>query len=139
MTYAWPPTVTTLTFIVPRNMPPTSALCLEERTMLCSQTGECLFIFTARGVDSGLTTNGPIRLHIPVGYHGRASSVVPSGTPIRRPCGQRLTGKDQPPIFSKCVKLDYELEMVRRVARKTFTSESANGHVLKGVDRRHRQ
>lgn len=55
------------------------------------------------------------RLHIPVGYHGRASSVVPSGTPIQRPCGQRLTGKDQPPVFSKCLKLDYELEMVRLV------------------------
>ncbi|KAH8547869.1 fumarylacetoacetate hydrolase [Umbelopsis sp. PMI_123] len=61
-----------------------------------------------RGKDNALQPNW---LHIPVGYHGRASSIVPSGTPIRRPCGQRLTGKDQPPVFSKCLKLDYELEM----------------------------
>ncbi|CAM0139194.1 hypothetical protein VKS41_002406 [Umbelopsis sp. WA50703] len=61
-----------------------------------------------RGKDNALQPNW---LHIPVGYHGRASSVVPSGTPIRRPCGQRLPGKDQPPVFAKCAKLDYELEM----------------------------
>ncbi|KAG2188254.1 hypothetical protein INT44_001007 [Umbelopsis vinacea] len=64
-----------------------------------------------RGKDNALQPNCRGRLHIPVGYHGRASSVVPSGTPIRRPCGQRLAGRDQPPVFSKCLKLDYELEM----------------------------
>lgn len=42
--------------------------------------------------------------------------MVPSGTPIQRPCGQRLAGKDQPPVFSKCLKLDYELEMVSLVS-----------------------
>jgi hypothetical protein len=83
--------------------------------MLCSQTGAYLFLRAAMN----FVTKSIVRLHIPVGYHGRASSVVPSGTPIRRPCGQRLAGKDQPPIFSKCAKLDYELEMVRQnLARK---------------------
>ncbi|KAH6417354.1 fumarylacetoacetase [Parastagonospora nodorum] len=52
--------------------------------------------------------------HLPVGYHGRASSVVPSGTPIRRPNGQILldpTAEKKIPTFSPCKKLDIELEL----------------------------
>ncbi|BEI80340.1 hypothetical protein CcaverHIS002_0108690 [Cutaneotrichosporon cavernicola] len=50
--------------------------------------------------------------HLPVGYHGRASSVVISGTPFHRPVGQILDKPgDKQPIFSPCRKLDYELEM----------------------------
>jgi len=50
--------------------------------------------------------------HLPVGYHGRASSVVVSGTPIRRPCGQILeTPGSETPVFSPCRRLDYELEL----------------------------
>jgi fumarylacetoacetase len=47
--------------------------------------------------------------HVPIGYHGRASSVVPSGTPLRRPNGQR-PGPDGP-SFGPCERLDYELEL----------------------------
>ncbi|KAK0858764.1 hypothetical protein LTR03_000189 [Friedmanniomyces endolithicus] len=50
--------------------------------------------------------------HLPVGYHGRASSVVVSGTPIRRPNGQILTDPAvKEPILSPCRKLDMELEL----------------------------
>ncbi|KAJ9647831.1 hypothetical protein H2199_001607 [Coniosporium tulheliwenetii] len=52
--------------------------------------------------------------HLPVGYHGRASSVVVSGTPIRRPSGQILenpTAEPKKPVFSACRKLDIELEL----------------------------
>ena len=52
--------------------------------------------------------------HLPVGYHGRASSVVVSGTPIRRPNGQILTNpaaEKKEPMFSPCQKLDIELEL----------------------------
>jgi fumarylacetoacetase len=49
--------------------------------------------------------------HLPVGYHGRASSVVVSGTPITRPCGQTRGDDTQPPTFWPCRLLDYELEM----------------------------
>lgn len=52
--------------------------------------------------------------HLPVGYHGRASSVVVSGTPIRRPNGQILanpTAEKKVPILSPCKKLDIELEL----------------------------
>mgnify|MGYP001272993516 CR=1 FL=1 len=49
---------------------------------------------------------------IPVGYHGRASSIVPSGTPITRPHGQTAPPEDgAPPAFGPCSMLDYELEM----------------------------
>lgn len=55
----------------------------------------------------------PNWLHIPVGYHGRASSVVVSGTPVRRPNGQSVPkGQDAgPPVFGPEKLLDIELEM----------------------------
>ena len=49
--------------------------------------------------------------HLPVGYHGRASSVVVSGTPVRRPNGQTRPKDDEPPVFGPCKLLDFELEM----------------------------
>lgn len=59
-----------------------------------------------RGPERALQPNW---LHLPVGYHGRASSVVVSGTPIRRPRGQVLV--DDAPAFRPSERLDYELEM----------------------------
>lgn len=49
--------------------------------------------------------------HLPVGYHGRASSIVVSGTPIHRPKGQIKPPDAEAPLFSPCRKLDFELEM----------------------------
>ena len=48
--------------------------------------------------------------HLPVAYNGRASSVVVSGTPIRRPRGQLKTPDAEQPIFGPTRKLDFELE-----------------------------
>lgn len=48
--------------------------------------------------------------HIPIGYHGRASSIVASGADIRRPCGQ-TAGEDNQPSFGPSNLLDYELEV----------------------------
>ncbi len=49
--------------------------------------------------------------HLPIGYHGRAGTVVVSGTPIRRPCGQsRQSGADGP-VFGACKRLDFEAEL----------------------------
>ncbi|MBN4071094.1 fumarylacetoacetase [Crocinitomix catalasitica] len=53
----------------------------------------------------------PNWLHIPVGYHGRASSIVCSGTPIRRPNGQQRPNDEEPPVYGPCKLLDFELEM----------------------------
>lgn len=52
----------------------------------------------------------PNWLHMPIGYNGRASSVVVSGTPIRRPMGQLKLPDHENPIFAPCRKLDFELE-----------------------------
>jgi fumarylacetoacetase len=48
---------------------------------------------------------------LPVAYHGRASSIVVSGTPIRRPCGQTKTDQAEQPEFGPTRALDYELEV----------------------------
>ena len=53
----------------------------------------------------------PNWLHIPIAYNGRASTVVVSGTPIRRPLGQIKLPNADAPVFSACRKLDFELEM----------------------------
>jgi len=49
--------------------------------------------------------------HLPVGYQGRAGTVVVSGTPIRRPRGQRRDDQDAPPVFGPSTRLDIELEL----------------------------
>ena len=49
--------------------------------------------------------------NLPVGYHGRASSIVPSGAPIRRPMGQTKADDADLPTFGASRLLDYELEM----------------------------
>lgn len=60
-----------------------------------------------RGKENALMPNW---LHLPVGYHGRASSVVLTGTDIIRPSGQ-IAVKDAPPEFTASRSLDFELEM----------------------------
>jgi fumarylacetoacetase len=62
-----------------------------------------------RGKDNALQPNWT---WLPVGYHGRASSIVPSGTALKRPCGQ-LTGADNAPpaVHGESKTLDYELEL----------------------------
>ncbi len=54
---------------------------------------------------------------VPVGYHGRASSVVPSGTPVRRPAGQTMPAGAEAPRFGPARELDYELELGAWVAQ----------------------
>lgn len=53
----------------------------------------------------------PNWLHLPVGYHGRSSTIVPSGTPIRRPYGQTLPKGSENPVFGPSKLVDFELEM----------------------------
>ena len=61
--------------------------------------------------------------HLPVAYHGRASSVVVSGTEIRRPCGQsRPTGSDEP-VFGPSARLDFEAELGFVVGRGSHLGE----------------
>ncbi len=75
----------------------------------------------------------PNWLHLPVGYHGRSSSIVVSGTPIHRPKGQMLPPEGgETPIFGTSKRLDFELEMAFIVGKETSmgdviaTSEADN-------------
>jgi fumarylacetoacetase len=49
--------------------------------------------------------------HLPIGYHGRAGTVVVSGTDVVRPCGQRKPHPDQPPTYGPSTRLDIEAEV----------------------------
>jgi len=49
--------------------------------------------------------------YVPIGYHGRASTLRPSGTDVRRPKGQTLPAGHTEPSFGPCARLDYELEL----------------------------
>ena len=61
-----------------------------------------------RGKENALMPNW---LHLPVAYHGRSSSVILSGTSIRRPKGQVLLDGQETPVFTASRLLDFELEM----------------------------
>jgi fumarylacetoacetase len=76
--------------------------------------------------------------HVPIGYHGRASSIVPSGTDIRRPRGQLPPPDDRPgdgPAFGPSRMLDYELEVGLFVGQENLLGEPvpigrARDHIL---------
>ena len=74
-----------------------------------------------RGAENALPPNW---LHIPIGYNGRASSVVVSDTPVRRPWGQLKGPNDDKPRFAPCARFDLELEMGAIVGCLLYTSPS---------------
>lgn len=61
-----------------------------------------------RGAENALMPNW---LHLPVGYHGRSSSIVVSGENIRRPMGQMLPAGADAPVYGPSKAMDFELEM----------------------------
>jgi fumarylacetoacetase len=72
---------------------------------------------------------------MPIGYNGRASSVVVSGTPVRRPNGQLKSPTDDRPVFGACRKLDIELETGFIIGRgntlgEPIACEDAESHIF---------
>jgi fumarylacetoacetase len=72
---------------------------------------------------------------LPVGYNGRASSVVVSGTPVRRPNGQIKLPDQERPLYTACRKLDLELEMgfivgVPNALGEPIPCEQAEQHIF---------
>lgn len=85
-----------------------------------------------RGKDNALMPNWK---HIPIGYHGRASSIVISGTEIRRPKGQMLPLDATVPVFGPSKLLDFELEMafvvgVGNELGSSISVEQAEDHIF---------
>lgn len=71
-------------------------------------------IFHATNVGSMFRPDNPLLpnyKYVPIGYHGRASSIVISGTDIKRPKGQNRSDAEKPPVYIPCRNLDYEMEV----------------------------
>lgn len=71
-------------------------------------------IFHATNVGSMFRPDNPLMpnyKYVPIGYHGRASSIVVSGTDIKRPHGQNRSDAEKPPVFIPAKNLDYEMEL----------------------------
>src|SRR5207237_9671846 len=73
-----------------------------------------------RGKDNALQPNW---LHMPIGYNGRASTVVVSGTKVRRPRGQLNAPSAEDPGFGPCKRLDFELEIGVVVGQPSMMGE----------------
>jgi fumarylacetoacetase len=65
----------------------------------------------AQGVSPGDAGLLPNWRHLPIGYHGRAGTVIVSGTPVTRPCGQRRPPGAEAPTFGPSARLDIEAEV----------------------------
>ncbi|MEP2025804.1 MAG: fumarylacetoacetase [Reichenbachiella sp.] len=88
----------------------------------------CMF----RDPDNALMPNWK---HIPVGYHGRSSSVVVSGTDFHRPKGQQKPNANEPPVFGPSKLLDFELEMGFIIGKgtelgDTIDTSNASDHIF---------
>ena len=86
-----------------------------------------------RGKDNALQPNW---LHMPIGYNGRASTVVVSGTPVRRPRGQLKPPTADVPSFGPCKRLDFELEMGVVVGQPSVDGRDADREAGRGDDLR---
>ena len=84
-------------------------------------------IFHATNVGAMFRPDNPLLpnyKYIPIGYHGRASSIVVSGTDVKRPKGQTRPDPEQPPSFIPCKNLDYEMEVGFFVGKGNTLGES---------------
>ncbi len=81
---------------------------------ICDYTDFYCSIYHATNVGKLFRPDNPIMENykwIPIGYHGRASSIVTSGTNFKRPKGQNHSNADAPPVYIPSKALDYEMEV----------------------------
>jgi len=90
----------------------------EAELLLPAQVGDYTDFYAsvdhATNVGSMFRPDNPLLPNykwVPIGYHGRASSIVPSGTPVRRPRGQTKDPNADAPVFGPSRALDYEMEV----------------------------
>lgn len=77
----------------------------------------------------------PNWLHLPVGYHGRSSTIIPSGIPVHRPNGQTLPNGETQPVFGPSRLVDFELEMAfittdANIMGEPISVEEAEEHIF---------
>lgn len=92
----------------------TTDLNVHRPTNIGDYTDFYSSIFHATNVGSMFRPDQPLMpnyKYVPIGYHGRASSIVISGTDIRRPRGQNRSDAEKPPVFIPAKSLDYEMEL----------------------------
>jgi len=93
---------------------PVEACMLHLPTRIGDYTDFYVGIHHANNIGRQFRPDNPLLpnyKHVPIGYHGRASSIRPSGVPVVRPTGQRKPPEADAPIFAPTARLDYELEM----------------------------
>jgi fumarylacetoacetase len=95
-------------------------------------------IFHATNVGAMFRPDNPLLpnyKYVPIGYHGRASSIVVSGTDVKRPKGQNRADAEQPPVYIPAKNLDYEMEVGFFVGKgnelgSTIPIENAEEHIF---------
>lgn len=100
--------------IVEGNLLPSSECVSVMPVHIGDYTDFYCSIYHATNVGSMFRPDNPLLpnyKYVPIGYHGRASSIVISGTDIRRPHGQNRSDAEVPPVFIPCKSLDYEMEV----------------------------
>lgn len=124
--------------IAERNLIPISEVDLLRPIKSGDYTDFYCSIFHATNVGAMFRPDNPLLpnyKYIPIGYHGRASSIVVSGTDVKRPKGQTRPNAEQPPSFIPCKNLDYEMEVGFFVGKgnnlgETVPIETAEEHIF---------
>jgi fumarylacetoacetase len=99
---------------------PQNAVEMQVPATIGDYTDFYASIFHATNVGKLFRPDNPLLpnyKYVPIGYHGRASSILPNGTAIRRPRGQMAGAAGEAPTFGASRLLDYELEVGAFVAR----------------------
>ena len=123
---------------VERNLSPIEEVDFHLPAHIGDYTDFYCSIFHATNVGAMFRPDNPLLpnyKYIPIGYHGRASSIVISGTEIKRPKGQNRTDQEAPPVFIPCKNLDYEMEVGFFVGRgnelgEAIPIEKAEEHIF---------
>lgn len=120
------------------HLTPSAEVALEVPWSIRDYTDFYCSIFHATNVGSMFRPDNPLMpnyKYVPIGYHGRASSIVISGTDITRPHGQNRSDQNAPPVFIPCKNLDYEMELGFFVGQgnelgKSIPIENAEEHIF---------
>ncbi|MEO8072785.1 MAG: fumarylacetoacetase [Acidobacteriota bacterium] len=123
---------------VERNLIPMDEVEFQLPAHIGDYTDFYCSIFHATNVGSMFRPDNPLMpnyKYIPIGYHGRASSIVVSGTEIMRPKGQTRPNADAPPEYVPSKNLDYEMEVGFYVGKcndlgETIPIENAEEHIF---------